>query len=257
MNTAIRYEWIEERVLAALRFLDAATGTMVSDQVSVAAPGLTLIRKRTGDLVVLSADGLDPVAGTSYPIDVRAGTGEFARRRFTLRLPRDPDPANAATAGSLFRPSEINMLPGPRYQLTGNLGIVRVTVRRSTDNARVGGALVRLTPSVRGLAVARGVTDVAGEALLVVSGVPLSGPGPGATVVATFDSAVVVLVDPLLATFTADADVDAARTGDGARTDGFIDPDDIEARLGGAPPPSSNVQISAGRMTYAPLTWSP
>jgi hypothetical protein len=254
MSATLHYEWIEERVLAGLRFVDAATGAQVSSAVALTAPDLRLIRKRSGDVVVLSAD---PAGGPSYPIDARGRTGEYARRRYMLHLPRDPDPNNAASAGSLFQPAPVPMFPGPRYPISGNLALVRVTVRRSTDNARIGGALVRLTPSLSAVPAARALTDIAGEALLVVPGVPLSGPGPGATVVAAFDAAAIVLVDPALATFTADAALDTARAADVSRIDGFADPDDIEARLGGAAPPSANVQISAGRMVFALLTWTP
>jgi hypothetical protein len=257
MNTALRYEWVEERILGALRFVDVATGTPVSTMVSVTAPGLRLLRKRSGDLAVLSADGLDPVAGTSYPVDVRANAGGYGRRRYTLRLPRDPDPAHAALPGSVFQSALVSMLPGPRYPVNGNLAMVRVTVRRSTDNARIGGALVRLTPSVASVPPARALTDIAGEAMLVVPGVPLSNPGPGATVVASINASLDALVDPLLASFTVDAELDAVRATDAARIDGFLDPDDLEARLGGAPPPPTVVQISAGRMAAAPLSWAP
>ena len=257
MSEAPRFEWIEQRALAALRFVDAATGIAVSGTVAATAPGLVLTRKRNGDLVVLSAAGLDEAAGTAYPLDLSSRDAAYARRRYVLRLPRDPDPGHSASANSLFQPALVPMLPGPRYPIDGNLAVLRVTVRRTTDDARIGGALVRLTPSLAGLAVARGLTDIAGEALVAVPGVPLSGPGPGATVVAVFDASVIVLVDPALASFTADSALDEARRADAGRTEGFPDPDDLEARLGGAPPPAVSVQIGAGRAVYAPLSWTP
>jgi hypothetical protein len=99
VSAALRYEWVEERILGALRFVEVGTGAPVSTMVSVTAPRLRLLRKRTGDLAVLSADGLDPVAGTSYPVDVRANAGGYGRRRYTLRPPRDLDPAHAVLPG--------------------------------------------------------------------------------------------------------------------------------------------------------------
>lgn len=256
MSAALRFEIVQEDVLAALRLVDDVSGRAVTDAVLLQAPGMVLRRKRSGDLLVMSA--APPAGGgDGHPIDLRPLGGAFMPRRFVLHLPRDADPAHAQAAGSLFQPALVRLLPAPGYPLGANLAALRVTVRRATDQARIGNALVRLAPALATLAKARALTDAAGEALLVLSGVPLSSPGPGATVLGDVGAALDVLVDPAVATFTADADLDAARAAADARSTGFADPDDIEARLGAAAPAGTPVRIAAGAVGLAVLPWVP
>lgn len=256
MSATLRFEFVAEDVLAAVRLVDAVTARPVTDPVAVASPGLRLRRKTNGDLIVLAATPL-PGAGRDYPLDLRPPGGAYSPRRCTLHLPRDADPTHATQATSLFQPALVRLLPAPGYPVTGLLALLRVTLRRSTDQARIGGALLRLAPVAASVQPGRALTDVAGEALLVVPGVPLSSPGPGATVLAGIAATLDALVDPASATFTADADLDAARRTDAARTDGFPDPDDIEARLGGAAPAGTPVRLVPGGVAIASLTWVP
>jgi hypothetical protein len=256
MSTALTYEIVQQDILAALRFVDDITGRTVPDAVQLQAPKLTLYPKRNGDLIVLDAQNF-AAAGTDYPIDIRPLAIGYASRRVMLHLPRDPDPANAANANSLFQPALVPLLPSPDYRVGANLALLRVTLRRSTDQLRIGNALVQLTTTLPGNPGARALTDAAGEAILVLSGVPLTVPGPGAIVVADIAASLLLLVDPAIAVFTADADTAAARAASQSQTTGFPDPDDLAARFGPTAPAATAVTIGAGRVSFAKLAWSP
>jgi hypothetical protein len=268
MMTMRSFEWLDRRALAAIRFVDAVTGAPIEERVALAADGVSVMRKPSGDVVVLAAPGLEahrvsfmsppaaPAIGAlAVAIDARPLSPAYAARRFALRLPRDPDPAHRAHPDSLFNPARVELLPSPAYRTTGQTAALRVTVRRADDQRRIGGALVRVRPS--GLPPARALTDAAGEALVVVAGVPLASPGPGATMVSEIAAAADVLVDPALARFAADDAVDAARAQALAQPGGFIDPDDLEARLGGAAPAAVAIRLTSGGTGTAELTWSP
>lgn len=255
MNAAPRIEWLERSALGALRVTDAVTGRAVAAPVIVSAPGLHLLRKGVADYVIMAADALG--AGLDVPVEVQPLGGAYLARRIMLHLPRNPDPANAGLSTSIFQPAAIPLLPAPSYPATGNMALLRVTLRRSTDGARVGGAVVRLRTAPLPAPDVHSTSDVAGEALIVVPDVPLTSPGPGATVVGDVPAQLDVLVDPALASFTADADLDAARRIAQARTTGFIDPDDIIARLGPAAPAAITVRVASGRVAFATATWVP
>jgi len=255
MSAVLRVEWIETNALGALRITDAVTSRAVAAPVMISAPGLRLLRKSVAEYVIMGADNLG--AGLDVPIDVRPLGGAYLPRRITVHLPRDANPANAAQPTSIFRPVAIPLPPSPSYPVSGSPALLRVTVRRSTDNARVGGAVVRLRTAPAPAPDFHSMTDAVGEALIVVPGVPLTSPGPNATVLRDIAASLDVLVDPALATFTADAGIDAARASALARRDGFIDPDDVIARLGPTAPAATTVRVGAGRVDTVIATWVP
>ncbi|HWF76376.1 MAG TPA: hypothetical protein VN694_04295 [Caulobacteraceae bacterium] len=263
---ALAYDLLDRRALAALRFVDA-TGAQVVTPVAVSADGAKFVRTRSGLAAVLAAPGLEahesafqappaaPAIGSvTVELDVRPACAELAARRFALKLPRNPDPAQAATADSLFKPVEVALLPTPRARVSGLLAALCVTVRRSDDQRRVGGALVRLRPD-GGLPEARAITDMAGDALLIVAGAPLSTPGPGATTLPDVGAQLDAIVDPNLAQFASDADVAASPAAPWPGP--LLDPDDIETRLAGSATAASAVRIACGQIRTASLAWTP
>lgn len=264
---AVGFELLDRRALALLTFVDAL-GAEVVAPVSVVGAGVRSFAKRPGAVVITAAPGFkdyaaafDPlpaVAAASVPLDLRPHDPALAPRRIALALPRDPDPDPARTKlpGSLFQPVEITLLPTPLSELRGLTAAFSVSVRRATDNARVEGALVRLRPE-GGRPEARALTDAAGEALLLVPGVPLASPGAGAVVRPDIGADLDAVVDPALARFHADADLGPARDAARQRNEGFIDPDDLAARLGAAATPAQAVRIEAGRTRTAAIMWTP
>jgi hypothetical protein len=265
--SGVRWEYQDRRALAALVFVDAL-GARVQAPVEVSAPGLRLLRKRPGELVVMGAPGLEahdvfeappgaPAVGSvAVPLDIRPAALGLGARRFVLRLPRDPSAAAPLPADSLFRPVEISLLPAPGAKPTGLTAAVSVTLRHGLDGRRIEGALIRCAPD-GGRPVARALTDAAGEALLLIPGVPVSVPGPAATVLPDLGATLSAIVDPALVRFHREKELDAAREAARRRRDGFLDPDDIEARLAGAATPATPLRIAAGRLRKASLSWTP
>lgn len=265
--SVLRFEFADRRALAALVFVDAL-GARVRSPVSVAAPGVRLLHKRPGEIVVMGVpalaahDAFDPAldvpaAGSvTVQLDIHPAQRGLGARRFALRLPRKPVPADPLPADSLFRPVEIPLLPAPGATPTGLVAALSVTLRRADDARRIEGALIRLTPE-GGRPVARALTDAAGEALLLAPGVPVSVPGPAATVLPDLGATLDAIVDPALARFHRDDALDAARDAAAKRAAGLVDPDDLEARLSGAATPALALRIAAGRLRTARLDWTP
>ena len=263
MTTVLSYDLLDRRALAALRFVDA-TGAPVVSPVAVAADGAKVVRTRSGLAAVLHVAGLEahesafeappgaPAVGSvTVQLDVRPASGELTARRFALKLPRNPDPT---AADSLFQPVEVALLPTPSARVSGLVAALLATVRRADDQRRVAGALVRLRPD-GGLPEARAITNMAGDALLIVAGAPLSTPGPGATTLPDVGAQLDAIVDPNLARFASDSDVAASPAAPWPGV--LIDPDDIEARLAGSATAASAVRIACGQIRTASLVWTP
>lgn len=263
-----QWEFLDRRALAALVFVDAL-GRPVVSPVTVRASGVRLLVKRPGEIVITNAPGLAahaaaflsppaaPAVGSlNVPLDLRPADPALGARRFAMALPRDPNPANAANANSLFRAVEIPLLPTPSAAVTGLVAALRVTVTRGDDGRRVEGALVRVRPS-GGRPQAVALTDAAGDALVLVPGVPLSSPGPGGTVLPDIATDLDAVIDPALVRFNAPGALLAAQATAAARTVNFIDPDDLETRLGGAAVGLQSLRIAAGQTRTAAIAWVP
>jgi len=263
---ALTYEFLDRRALAALQFVDA-TGAAVRTTVTVSADGASFLHKRPGEVVVTGAPGLEAhaaafdrpptqpaIGAVTVQLDCRPVSRGLAPRRFALKLPRTSAQAQMASADSLFQPVRIELLPTPCATPIGMVAALLVTVRRADDQRRVEGALVRLRPD-GGRPQARAVTDAGGDALLLIPGVPLSSPGPNATVLPDIAGQLDAIVDPNLARFTTDDDLAAARAT--PRPGDLIDPDDLESRLGASATPPAAVRIASGQVRTAALAWTP
>ncbi len=265
---ATSFDLLDRRVLGLLTFVDARGGRVLSP-VSVIADGVRVFVKRPGALVIAEAPGFaaytaafeqipaaPAIGSVTVQLDIRPADPALGARRAGVALPRDPDPARADQPGSLFRPVEIALLPTPLAELSGLVAALSVTVRRADDDRRVEGALVRLRPA-GGRPEARAITDAAGDALLLVPGVPLASPGAGAVVRPDLGAELDAVVDPLLARFHRDEEIGQARDAARGRTRGLIDPDDLAARLGGAATAPQTLRIEAGRTRAATIAWPP
>jgi hypothetical protein len=262
-----RPEWSERRILAAIIFLDAL-GRRVRVPVAASAPGVAIRQKEPGMLIVADAPGLaDHVTSFAAPpavpavgsvelsLDLIPADPTLAPRAAVVPLPRDPDPAAAANANSLFRPQEIVLWPSPLAGPTGLAAALRVTLRRAGDGRRIEGAVVRVQPEGRPPALA--LTDAAGEALLLVPGVPLATPGDGAVVLPDIGATVMARVDPAMARFHAEAELAAARAAAARRRTGLPDPDTLLTRAGLTATAERAVRLAAGRTRHLDLDWTP
>lgn len=260
---SLAYEQLDRRIFAALRFIDSA-GRRVTTPVAISAvPPVKTSRNRSGMTIISSATGLHgdnamfdppitPLGSHDFQLNLYPYDPALAPRGLVLSLPRDPDPSNSAMPSSIFRPINVALLASNVAQPSGQAAAVRLTVIRADDGRRVEGALVRID-SGGGRPVARGVTNRAGEAQLLIYGLALSAPGAGATIVEDHAVDLDLIVDPSLVAFHDDT----APVADPRRPPGLIDPDDLEARLSGQATPSQSIRVVAGQTTVTRIQWTP
>ncbi len=193
-------ERLDQRVLGAVRWVDHLTGRPIQRALDVRS-GQARFRRNASDLAVIwSAARFDRYTATVYPPlpgpepalpappvtitgTVADPLGEYLPRAFSLALPRDASAAKPRPADSVFRPMDVALLPGAKARLSPGWAEVRVTVRRTADNALFPNVLVRVRgdlgdgEGVRQLGV--GMSDAQGEALVALTGLPLYRPDPG------------------------------------------------------------------------------
>lgn len=252
---------LDRRALALLRLVDVY-GRTIAEPVRIAGDGIRSQRKADGTIAITAAAGFDSYGSAfiapaspgneskAVPLDLMPISGELDARRFTLRLPRSPDPATAGDPGSIFQGVVIEMLPGAAARLTGSACALRVTVTRKSDKRVVQNALVRARSEDEQF-IARGLTDARGEATLIFPALPIAFPGAGAKLKPGIEARVVVTVDAESARFN---DPAADRLGSESRT-AFADPDDI----GSEAPDFANgtaVGIAAGREVGLTIEWT-
>lgn len=180
-------ERVEQRVLGALRLIDRVTQTPLTRPLQLRSNRATLVRNARGYYVVTSAKGLEhhtaafqkpPAApaleSKSYSFEINDPLGRYLPRLLTLRLPRDPDPAHAASASSLFRPVDVAMYPASTAPLLHNWSTLRVSVTRASNHSPVRGALLQVIGVADDALLASGISDEQGEALVIVPGVPIT-----------------------------------------------------------------------------------
>ncbi|HEU4325865.1 MAG TPA: hypothetical protein VFS21_22185 [Roseiflexaceae bacterium] len=177
-----RFELVDRRVLAALRFVDAVMGLPASGLVEVA--GARVVRNSGGLYVLLEpkppqteldaytssfrdapaipAPGSRPLALTITP------SGPYLPRAAGLELPLQSDDKNAA--GFLLRPVQLRLFPAPVYAAEPQWALLRVSVfKQGADPPEpLGGVLLRVLRSPGGELLGLGLSDSRGEALVAV-----------------------------------------------------------------------------------------
>ncbi len=253
-------EQVSHRVLGAVRLVDAAIGTQANDSFRVTAPGLKFVRNRVGYYVIYGADRPAALkahadsfeqspAAPALESENFAGeiipTGRlYLPRSFEVSLPRDPNPANSDQPTSLFRPVDVRLYPSATASVDPGWAVIRVSVRGTQIGQQprpLGGALIRVLDGANN-PIARGMTDwrgrIAGEALVVVPGIPvtISNGGNGAVLTHEIDVTLQVIFDP-----------DAGA---------LPNPDDLEANLGTLKTSTQAAQLASGRHLAILLTVS-
>ena len=250
-------ERVERRALTALRCIDATTRAPIDDPLIVSAPGARLVRNRTGLYVVRSWTRLathetafdqppaaPPIGSESLTLDVRDPSGRYLSRRVTVALPRDPSPARAGQADSLFRPVDVEMFPGASAPVSANWVELRVSVRETASGDTLGGALIRVVAEARVLA--RGLTDWRGEAFVPVAGVPVTtwSADPAAVIVTEIPATLECYFDAAAGTRTPAPSV---RAGLAPAQTPLPDPQALEIARAGLPQSMTPVVLAAGR----------
>lgn len=194
---------LERRVLAAVRFVNAVTGSGIADPLRVSGPMVLVVRNRSGLYVIREADGFDdytlafaappapPAGARRFTLSVEDPKRRFLPRSFGFTLPRKSAPQ--VDAESMFAPLLIDMYPAAASPTAPNWALLRVRVELAGPAATgLANALVRLAPKPAGLGPQISLTDANGEALLAVPGAPPVLPA----IAAEFDAAVRVVLDP-------------------------------------------------------------
>lgn len=256
-------ERVEDRVLCALRCVDAATGAPISRALEVAGlepPLPRLLRNRSGLLVVaewppLAAHAASfeapppaPAPGSlALSLRIADPLGQYLPRLVAVALPRDPDPG---VADSLFAPVEVPMFAAAAAPVGTNWAVLRVSLA-SGDGQALGGALLRVRRN--GDVLGRGLTDWRGEAMVPVVGVPVTTFSEGEDVVVVSEIEVVLeaAFDPDAGTRTPLAQV---RDGCPPESLPLVDPAALETAIGALPRVEVALSIAARRHTRRTLT---
>jgi hypothetical protein len=182
---------LDHRALGAISFVDATTRVRVRDRLRLSAPGAVFVRNRSGAYAITAARGLAAhldafaappdapgIATVAVEVSVEDPSRHYLPRIVRLRLPRNPDPAHADEPGSLFQIAEIPLYPAPVAPIYPGWAVVRVSVTRAGSGEGLPWALLRLHKSSVATTVepplARGLADARGEALVPVSGIPVT-----------------------------------------------------------------------------------
>ncbi|GAC1634779.1 MAG: hypothetical protein NVS9B10_30930 [Nevskia sp.] len=251
-------ERIEARVLGAFLCVDAITGVPVDGLLSIAAGPARLQRNRSGCYVIrdwqavpafadytaaFAAAPAQPALGSqSLSLQIADPAGRYLPRLAQLALPRDPDPAHAQNADSLFQPARIALFPSSSAATGANWSLLRVSLTEPASGDGLGGALLRV--QANGHVLARGLTDWRGEALVPVAGVPVTtfSEDPHAVVVSQINVTLQAVFDPATGTRTAAAEVLAGRAPAALPQ---VDPDALEAAAGALPAVTLALAIAA------------
>jgi hypothetical protein len=184
-------ERIEQRVLGALRIIDRVTQAPVSRALQLTSSNATVVRNMRGYYVVTYAAGLEShteaflqppstpaLEFNAYNFEITDPQRRYLPRTVTLRLPRDPNPANIGNTNSLFRPQDVALYAASTAPLSHNWSTIRASVMQSVTqgagHAPVRGALLRVFDAADGTLLASGISDEHGEALVIVPGVPVT-----------------------------------------------------------------------------------
>lgn len=187
------------------------------------------------------------VGGKRLEFTLRPAGRRYMARKASLRLPRDPDPANRAAANSLFQPAQVALPAATAFALGGNAAGVIVGLSRDGDDVPIENAVVRLRDSASGTIRAVGITNAHGEALLVMAGLALAAAGSGASASPVHGKIVEALVDQAAARFNETPPAGAADP---------VDPDRIVAAVASNTIVQAAVDIRAGHVAKATLLWS-
>lgn len=211
-------EDVDRRAIAALRFVNGVSGATIARALEVGvegedegkAPPLTLVRNRSGLLVVREAAGLrdytlpfdaPPKLGARprFALTVRDPLGHFLPRTLSLALPRPTrgvDDPPIAEADQAREPVDVPLRPAAAAPLPPAWALLRLAVRiaGSTPPRGLANVWVEATPRVPGTALRLAQTDAHGEALVAVPDVgPVAG---GAPLSAKFLLDLALVLDP-------------------------------------------------------------
>lgn len=192
-------ERVDNRVLGAVRWIDAVTLAPIPFPLVASGTQIRFIRNLTGLSVITQADGLEDYTPTFKladlpPADVvvtgsltRSGqvedpSGNYLPTKFSLKLPLNPSPElvgpdnDQRPPNSLFTPIEIGLLPSPSSRVAPGFAQVRVLILDADSNP-IRNALARVMATADDALLGCGLSDSRGEALVAIPGLKHFAPG--------------------------------------------------------------------------------
>lgn len=257
---------LDRRALALIELVDH-TGRPVLAPAQMSGEAMQFYAKGGGRYALLGAAGFEahaaafaaqpvsPAAGSkTMTIDIGITAPILMSRRFELKLPRSADPDDRDKPDSLFQPLRIAIHPSTGAPVPATAAAVRVSVAHKTNKKLVGNALVRVK-SANGKFTGTGVTDISGEALVIIPYFPISFTTGGATVEDSLAATVTAVADPASVVLTDPADVSAILMQPGAPSS-LVDPDKIAAQFA-APAGGTAIRLSTRKLETVKVEWSP
>ena len=191
-------ELVDRRVFGAIEFIDDLSETRVLSPLHIDAPGVQVMRNRSGFYVLLEVDGQDaytrafdnPPARpprSELAVSVQDPTQRYLPQRIGMALPRWlPDGAEALDdADNALKPITVRLTPAAGMPLQSAWAVLRLKVAITGSATGLANVLVEAQPALPGFALRRSFTDRHGEALVVIVSappfLPLAGPPAGLT----------------------------------------------------------------------------
>ena len=239
-------ERLEDRILGAIRWVDAVTNAPIPLPLVATASSLRFRRNFSGLTVITHADGLENYASkfnlSDLPDDevvttesltregqVEDPTGTYLPTKFSLQLPRDPSDTLPRPANSLFIPVDVKLLPSPVARLAPGCAQVRVLIE-DDEGDPIANALARVVATSDDALLGCGLADSRGEALVAVPGLKHFAPGETEDEVVTVETEarLEIILPPDGATV-----VDWTELRDAAVAVGNTDPELLSLKPGG------------------------
>lgn len=191
-------ELVDRRIFGAIEFIDDLSETRVLSPLHIDAPGVQVMRNRSGFYVLREVDGQDaytrafdnPPARpprSELAVSVQDPTQRYLPQRIGLALPRWlPDGAEALDdADNALKPVTVRLAPAAGMPLQSAWAVLRLKVAITGSATGLANVLVEAQPALPGFALRRSFTDRHGEALVVIVSappfLPLAGPPAGLT----------------------------------------------------------------------------
>lgn len=191
-------EVVDRRVFGAIEFIDDLSETRVLSPLQIDAPGVQVMRNRSGFYVLREVDGQDaytrafdnPPARpprSELAVSVQDPTQRYLPQRIGLALPRWlPDGAEALDdADNALKPVTVRLAPAAGMPLQSAWAVLRLKVAITGSATGLANVLVEAQPALPGFALRRSFTDRHGEAMVVIVSappfLPLAGPPAGLT----------------------------------------------------------------------------
>ncbi|MGB0659868.1 MAG: hypothetical protein ACPGNV_06775 [Mangrovicoccus sp.] len=178
------FDTIDQRVLAALEFLDANTGARITAPLSLSCEGYGFLRNRAGLYVInqvvadhwrerrlrkhlasFEAPLSQPGPGSEHElVTVTDPKAQYLPQIFDTALPRVGD--------DLRTPIQVELYPSPTALVAPNWSGIRCSLRGNGDLPLIG-ARVRLIRDSDDVVLGQSFTDERGEALVIAVGIPV------------------------------------------------------------------------------------